>query len=831
VTSLTSSLRQDARHAVRLWCHSPGLSLAILTSLTLSVGAATAVFTFFDGLLLRPLPVHAPHELYAVGPPTGASPDLNPRYFSLEFYKQLAETDPAFRDLFASSTVVSSGVQLSADGSAARIRAELVSGNYFRVLGISARLGRTISEEDERSFGTQPVVVLSDATWRRWFNRRADVVGQIVRLNGSQYTVIGVVGERFFGTRVGFAPDLWVPLSMTSQMAGDPKPGRNSNYIELMQRVTPPASSVALESALTAADRQWSLSTSTLPADAGASQAPTLRLLPGGRGLSLLRGQYAQPLVILLSAVVTLMLIACANIANLLLARGMTRQREMAIRLAQGATRLRLTRQLVTECLVLTITGGALGWWAATVMGRSLHTFLPGSAAMEQFSPSVRAFLFTAGIVTLAGLVFGLVPSRIAARLDLNQALRRDTVGQRFPFWHLDGQSVLSAMQVALSLVLVIAAALFARTLHNMRSVETGFQQEHLLLAALDPVKSGYTEGRARILYDELLTRLRAHASVRAAGLASYGSLSGVMAAGTRFLNTPMHAAGQALSSAVDATVYINYVTPGYFEATGMAVLRGRDFAAQDVSSSPRTAIINETAARYFFGSTDPLGQRIGQGRSGPTEIEVVGVVGDAKYLNLREQPRRIVYRPHAQAFQSLMTLHVRAVGDPADLVPTVRQEARALDPALPVFNVQTMRGRMDESLSQERLVATLAGTLSLLGTLLAVVGVYGVVNYGVTRRKRELAIRMAVGASRRQVVWSVLNRSLLIALAGLALGIPLVFVSTTIYRTFLFGVTAMEPTVVSASAVGVALLAIAAGCIAAHGASRLDPLVALRDE
>ncbi len=816
---------------MRVWSRSPGLSLAILTSLTLSVGAATAVFTFFDVLLLRPLPMPAPHELYAVVPATGASADLNPRYFSLEFYKHLSEGDPTFRDLLASSTVVSSGVHLSADESAARIRAELVSGNYFRVLGVPARLGRTISEQDDRSPGAHPVVVLSDGAWRRWFNRRTDIVGQIVRLNGAQYTVVGVMGERFFGTRVGFAPDVWVPLSMTSQMAGDPKPGSNSNYIELMQRIAPHDSSVALEKALTAADRAWALRTSTSPVQPGVSQPPTLRLVPAGRGLSLLRGQYAQPLLILLSAVIALLIIACANIANLLLARGLARQREMAIRLAQGATRLRLTRQLVTECLVLTFTGGALGWWAAIVMGRSVQSFLPASAAMEQFSPSLRAFLFTAGTVTLAGLVFGLVPSRIAARLDLNQVLRRDTVGRRRIFRHLDGQSILSAIQVALSLVLAIAAALFARTLHNMRSVDTGFQQEHVLLAALDPVKSGYSADRTRILYDQFMTRLRAQAPIRAAGLASYGSLSGVMAAGTRFMNNPMHSSGQALPSAADATVYINYVTPGYFDAIGMAIHRGRDFASQDVSSAPRTAIINETAARYFFGNADPIGQRIGQGRSGPADIEVVGVVGDAKYLNLREEPRRIVYRPYAQGFQSLMTLHVRGLGDPSDLAPIVRQEVRALDPALPVFNVQTMRGRMDESLSQERLVATLAGALGLLGTLLAVVGVYGVVNYGVTRRKRELAIRVAVGASPRQMVWSVVKRSVLIALGGLALGVPLAWISTTMYRSFLFGVTTMDLTVVPASAAGVVLLAVAAGYFAARRAGRLDPLVALRDE
>jgi predicted permease len=831
VGSLLSSLGQDVRHALRLWRRSPALSLAILTSLALSVGGATAVFTFIDVLLLRQLPVRAPQELYAVSAANIASPDLNPRYFSREFYVRLARTDPTFRDLFASSTVVTSGVHLSANRSAARTRAELVSGNYFRVLGVPARLGRTISEDDDRSPGAHAVVVLSDGAWRRLFNRRGDIVGQIVSLNGSPFTVIGVMGERFFGTRAGFAPDFWAPLSMTSSLAGDPRPGRNSNYVELMQRVALRDSRLELENALTAAHRQWQLETSPAPAVASVGQAPGLRLLPAGRGLSLLRGQYAQPLQIVLSAVIALLLIACANIVNLLLARGMSRQREMAIRLAQGATRLRLTRQLVTECLVLTLTGGALGWWAALVMGSTLRTFLPDSAAMEQFAPSGRAFVFTTGLVTLAGLVFGLVPSRIAARLDVNHALRRDTGGRRRVLRSVDGQSALSAIQVALSIVLAIAAWLFTQTLHNTRTVETGFQPEHVLLAALDPIKSGYSEERARLFYDELLTRLRAQPPVHAAGMASYGSLSGVMAAGTRFMNTPMHAAGHDVPPAVDATVYINDVTPGYFDAVGMPVLRGRDFGPQDTPGAPATAIINEAAARYFFGDTDPLGQRIGTGRSGPAEIEIVGLVRDAKYLNLREDARRIVYRPHAQAFHSLMTLHVRAAGDPSALIPIVRQEARALDPGLPVFNVQTLRGRIDESLNQERLVATLAGALAVLGTVLAVIGIYGVVNFGVTRRKRELAIRVAVGASRRHIVQSVLARSLLIALGGVALGMPLAFMSATMYRTFLFGVAGIRPEVASAAAVAVVLLAAGAGYVPARRAGRLDPLVALRDE
>jgi putative ABC transport system permease protein len=831
VTSLFGTFRQDVRHAVRLWRSTPGLTIAVLTSLTFSIGAATAVFTCVDALLLRPLPVGAPEQLHAVGPAAAANLDLSPPYFSPSLYNFLTESDPAFRDLFASSVVLSSGVHMSADGSAERLRAELVSGNYFRVLGIAARIGRTISEGDDRAIGAHPVVVLSDVAWRQRFNRRADIVGQTVRLNGFPYTVIGVTGEGFYGTRPGFTPDLWVPLSMTSQVAGDLNPSPSSNYIELTLRVAPSTSRAVLEHALTSAYQQWIATTEVPSTSAARREQPTLRLTPAGRGLSRLRGEYGQPLLILLSVVALLLIIACANVANLLLARGLARRREMAIRLSQGATAMRLTRQLVTEGLVLTVAGGALGWFAALIMGRGLIAFLPASAATWPITADARAFLVTAGIVTLAGLAFGVLPSRTAARLDLNQALRKDTVDGRLALTFVDGQMLLSALQVALSLVLVIASVLFARTLYNLRSGDTGFQHERVVLAALDPVKSGYSPQRTQSFYDELLTRLRAQPSVRAAGLASYGSLSGVMAAGTRFLNTPMHASGQVLPPAVDATVYINDVSAGYFDAVGMLVHRGRDFTRQDTSTSAKVAIVNETAARYFFGDTDPVGQRIGPGRAGPAEIEIIGVVSDAKYLNLREDARRTVYRPHAQAFHSLMTVHVSTAADQAALGPVIEREVRTLDPSLPVFNVQTMRGRMDESLQQERLVSTLAGALSMLGALLAAVGVYSVVNYAVVRRSRELAIRIAVGASPRHVASVVLKRSLQIALSGLALGVPLALISTALYRTFLFGVTASDPWVVSVSAVGVVLVTVAAGYIPARRAGRIDPLLAMREE
>lgn len=826
-----ASFGNDVRHALRLWRRSPGLSLAVVMSLTFSIGAATAVFTLFDVLLLRPLPVRAPEELFAVSPASAVNLDNNPYYFSPAFYRQLTETDPAFHDLFASSVVLSPGVHMSADGVAERLRIELVSGNYFRVLGTSARMGRTIFEDDDRSPGAQPIAVLSDNAWRQSFGGRPDIIGRSIRLNGHPYTIAGVMDARFFGTRPGFTPDLWVPLSMASQIAGGLNPSPDSRYIELMLRVTPDTSRAAIETGLTTAYQQ-SVNGADGRGDAGARRQPSvLRLVPGARGVSVLRGQYGQPLLILLSAVAILLIIACTNIANLLLSRGLARQREIAIRLSQGATRARLTRQLATEGLVLAVAGGGLGWFAGLIMGRALMSFLPIGAATGQFTPDARAFLFTTAIVTLAAFVFGVIPSQAAARIDLSQTLRREAIDGRLPFKSVDGQTVLSALQVALSLILVIASVLFARTLHNLRSIETGFESDHVLLAALDPIKSGYSPQRARVFYDDLLARLRAQPAVRAAGLASYGSLSGVMAVGTRFMSTPMHADGQIVPPTADATVYLNAVTPGYFEAVGMSLRRGRNFTAQDVSGAAKVGIVSETAARYFFGDIDPVGQRIGSGRTGPADIEVIGVVSDAKYLDLREAARRTVYRPHAQAFQSLMTLHISTGGYPATLAAVVQEEVRALDPSLPLFNVETMRARMDESLRQERLVTTLAGALSMLGTLLSIVGVYGVVNYAVTRRSRELAIRIAVGASPRQVFSVVLNRSLGIALGGLAVGIPLALVSTAMYRSFLFGVSAGDPWVVSVSAVAVVLLAVSAGYLPARRAGRIDPLAAMREE
>jgi predicted permease len=824
---LVRRIGRDLRHAVRLWRNSPGVSVVALISLMLSIGAATAVFTFFDVLLLRPLPVRAPRELYAVGPASFETLDVTPLYVSYPFYKQLRE-DPTFAPLIASSTVVSFGVNLADAGSTERVRAELVSGNYFSVLGVAPSMGRALSENDDRVLGGHPVVVLSQTAWRRSFDSSPDVVGRVIQLNGHPYTIVGVMPDGFFGTRPGFTPDLWAPLSMTEQMSGGGMdPTRRNNYIELSLRLQTGTSQPAVETTLTEAWRRW-----YEPAAQPASgKKPALRLFPASKGLSLLRSQYRQPLAILLAAVAAFLAITCANVGNLLLARGIARRREMAIRLSQGATPRRLMSQLFTECFVLAVTGGALGWCASLAFGRALLWFLPVSASAWQFSPDLRAFGFTAAVVLIASLGLGSIPGRLVARRNLHESLQRDTVDRiGFPPG-LDGQTLLSTVQVALSIVLVSAALLSGKSLHNLRKVDTGFSQDDVLLAAMDPAKSGYSEDRTRAFYETLRRTLAVQPGVRGVGFASYGSLSAVLAAGSRFSNSSMHADGQVLQPGEDSTVWLNIVTPGYFDAVGLPLRRGRDFGTQDGPGRTRVAVISEAAARFFFGTADPIGRRIGGGQGGPADTEVVGVVPDAKYLDLREAPRRVVYRPHAQSSRSLMTVHLRSNRNAGTLLPIVMREARSLDAGVPIFQVQTMRERMDDSLRQERLVSALGGGLSILGSLLAALGLYAVVSYAVARRTRELAVRVALGASPSHIFSSVMRRTLRLAVAGIALGVPAALIAARLFGSFLFGVTGNEPVafLVAASALG--LIAIVAGYVPARRATRVDPLTALRSD
>ena len=823
---------QDVRYGLRTLRRNPGFTATALITLALGIGATTTVFTFADTLLLRPLPVTAPEQLHALGAP-GRDLNLNPSYFSYPFYQHLRQASPQFSGLIASTFTVTANANYGA-GDTERVRVELVSGNFFTVLGVPPAAGRVLTTDDDARPGGHPFAVLSHDYWQRRFASAGDVVGRAVSLNGHSFTVVGVAARGFFGTRVGSSPDLWATAAMAEEIA-QLSTTRNDNWLELLARLAPGADLQQASAAANLVHQQWQQWLAAEDAASGRAapqrQPPNYQFVPAGRGLSLLRGQYERPLTILLAAVGLLLLLACANVATLLLARASARQREIAIRLAVGAGRGRLVRQLVTESLVIGLLGGALGWVLAAYAGRFLLAFLPSQAQPWQFAPNLRVLLFAVGVSLLTGLVFGLAPALLATRPDLNAILKGETAAPAARHRLFSAHDGLTVAQVALSLLLLIGAALMARTLANLRAVDLGYQREHILLASIDLDKSGYKREQSAVFYERLVARMRAQPGVEAAGWATHGALGSVLPVGWRFMNSAVRAAGYEPQPNEDLTHYFNTVSPGYFDALRIALLRGRDFDARDAAGSPKVVIINEATARYFFGAEDPVGRRLGRNQSGPTDLEIIGVVRNTKYLDMREENRRIIYQPLAQAPPARMTLFVRSAQNTAEVFNAIRREAHALDTAVPLFGLQTMGSRVNEALRQEQLLASVSSYLGVLGLLLTAVGVYGVISYAVGRRTREIGVRMALGAQARDVFKLIIRRGLTLALTGVALGLAAAFALTRALSSLLYGVSSTDSWIfagVSLLLIGVALLA----CyLPARRAMKVDPLVALRRE
>jgi predicted permease len=821
------ALIQDLRFSIRLWMRERASTVAVLVTLALSVGSTTAVFTLVDVLLLRPLPVSSPERLFSISAP-GRNVDLNPSYYSHGFYEHLRTSGPLFRNLLASSTTVSSGVNLSDGAVTDRVQCELASGNYFDVLGVGAAAGRILSAEDDRTPGAHPVLVLSYAFWQRRFAGAPDVLRRTVSVNGTPFTVVGVAKRGFFGAKPGFGPDIWAPLMMVQPVSvGGISPlGRTHNYLEMIVRLDPQVDVRHAQAMATTVYTNW-LGEGASSKPPGAP-APALHLTPAGAGHSLLRAQYSQPLLLLTAAVFLLLLIACANIATLLMSRTTARAREIAVRTAIGATRHRVVRQLMTESLFIAVIGGGCGWLVCVYLGRVMLSFLPATAEAWQFSPDGRIFALTLLVSFGSGLLFGLAPVIQTARHQVATLTSRSGTAHTVRRM-LDSREVLTVVQIALTILLVTGAGLFARTLQNLRDADMGFDRDHILLASIDPGRSGYTRPRTAVFFAELLQRLRSRENIAAAGLASHGTLSGVLPAGTRFMSTQMHPDGATEPSTQDLTVHQNVVSPGYFEASGISLLRGRHFSELDRAQTVQVAVINEAAARQFFGNDDPIGKRVGPGRQGPTSIEVVGVVEDAKYLSVREAPIPTVYLPFRDG--SPMTLHVKTRADPRSALRVIEQELQALDPKLPLFQVQTIEARVDDALRQERLVATLATILSVSAMFIAAVGIYGLISFSVAQRTREIGIRIAVGAEPREILFMVLGRAFVLVAVGIAAGLPLVLGSLRAAASFLYGVTPWHPAILAGVLTVVTVVAVSAAFVPARSAARTDAWNALRCE
>ena len=857
------TLLQDLRYGFRQLLKNPGFTAVAVLSLALGIGANTALFSLVDAVLLKMLPVRKPEELalfkWASGergisishngtrdrePGTGLTLSTS---FSLPAFEQMRARTQTLSDLFAFAP--RGELNVSVDGRAEIASGQLVSGNFHASLGVQPALGRMINNDDDQA-SVNPVAVISFRYWRRRFGLDPAVVGKTININGAPFTIIGVTPAQFYsGMEVGESPDLALPLSLAPRL--DPNSQNQSEmaqawnwWLRVMGRMKP---GVSLEQARAelegifqqSAQAGWDAAPANRrPPDSGTPELPRLRVLPGGQGEIYMRQSYEQPLRVMLIVVGLTLLVACANIANLLLARAVTRRQEMAVRLALGAGRFRLVRQLLTESLLLAFMGSALGWLLAWLSRDLLLMWSPGRGSQldAELHMDWRVFGFMAAVAVLTGLLFGLAPALRATRVDLNSALKENTRGARGSLSVL-GKSLVIA-QVAVSLVLLIGAGLFIRTLHNLQNLSLGFNAENLLIFRIDPRAKGYGAEQVAPLYQQVCERIEVIPGVRSATISEFAALSG------SGRNGPAYAEGRAQPPRAESNVFQQRVRWNYLQTMEIPLIAGRGFTPQDDERAPRVAVINQTMARRFFGDENPLGKRFGFSRAENSgQIEIIGVARDSRYLRPRRDVPSIAYLPFPQNSLGMTTFSVRTVGDPTQMTATIRDAMRQVDKDLPLFGIKTQTEQMDQSLAQERFFPKLTSFFGLLALLLASIGLYGVMSYTVAQRTHEIGIRMALGASRENILRRVIGHGMLLAAIGVVIGSSASFAlmrlitSNSTYELtrfisgFLYGVHATDPFTFVSVALLLVLVALLACYPPAWRATKVDPMVALRCE
>ena len=769
----------DIRYGLRILAKKPGFTLIAVLSLALGIGANTAIFSLVDAVMIKSLPVQRPEQLvlFGKGENQGAMlgfPNGSWELFSYPFYRQAQQRTDVFSDVASllSMTWTPHGV-VNGSNDLEQMEVQLVSGSYFPVLGVNPGLGRLLTEADDQTPGAHPVAVVSHAWWEQRLGGDPSVVGKTIKIDETTYTVVGVAPKEFFGTTVGSAPDLWVPLAMEKQIPPAHWNGRDNERFQSLHLIGRLKDGVTIEQASGVINLLFKQS---LQARAGAQptadrladiQKARIDLTPASRGLSTLREQFSLSLKVLMGVVALVLLIASANVANLLLAHGTARQREFALRFAVGARRLRLVRQLFTESALLVLLGAIAGvafaWWGSRLL---LLMASDGPEALPlHVTPNIRVLGFTIGVSALCAIVFGTAPALRASRVEPNTTLKggKTVSALRNPL----GKAFVVA-QVALSLLLLVGAGLFTRTLIKLQSVPSGFNQENAILFKVDTSATGYKDDDPRLpaMLREAEDKVREIPGVQAAAFAFFVFHQGMWSG-------PAHT--REPNSLTDDTREIrnNVVGHDYFTAMGIPLVQGRGFGPQDTNKSQKVAVITELMAQRFFPNSSPLGKRFGiDGPESSEKIEVVGVVKDAKVLVLTEAFEPMAYYPHSQSPGALGNFVVR-FSRPADsVVPQVRQTIKQVNRNLPIDDVVSLSDHIGRSLVQQKLIARLASFFGLLALLLASVGLYGVLSYGVARRTNEIGIRMALGARGRSVLWLVLREALTLVVIGLVLGV-----------------------------------------------------------
>ncbi len=831
---MLETLWQDLRFGLRMLRKNPGFTLIAVLSLALGIGANTAIFSLIDTVLLKMLPVKNPEQLVFLE--RGDVPPGPQRALSHAFFEQARAQHETLAGV-CTFAVGNPRVNVVLDGQAELAKAQRISGSFFAVLGVNALLGRTITEEDDKVPGAHPVVVLSHRYWQRRLARDPGVVGKSIVVNGHPFTIIGVTPPEFFGAVVGDAPDLWAPMMMSEQiyLGYSMKQYFSQPVYPVLARLKPEVSEQQARTLLTGLWQRTVLAEidgiELSPQRQQELRQQTIVLQPASQGLATLRAQFSEPLRILMAVVGLILLIACVNVANLLLARATARQKEIAVRLALGASRLRLMRQLLTESLLLAGLGGALGlafaWWSRQFL---LALVASGRTPIAlNVTLDARVLTFTAAASLLAGVLFGLAPAWRTTRVDLTPALkdsaRNSESGVRLGL----GKSLVVA-QVALSLSLLIGAGLFVRSLGKLYTLDAGFKKENVLLVSTDARMIGYRDKQVAALHQRLLERFKAIPGVRSASLGG-----GLLSEGGALNLGALHIQGRPAPTlgqrGTRSNEFVNGVGPEYFETAGMTILRGRSFTARDMDreSGQKAVIVSEAFARYYLGEADPLGQRFGFSAEKSDEFEIVGVVKEAKHGSLRGQTRPTWYTPTFG--QRATTFQLRTAADPTRIIAAVRQAAREIEANLPLYNIKTLATQIDESLVQERLVGTMSSFFGLLSLLLAAVGLYGVMAYSVSQRTREIGIRMALGAPRSVVLRMVLRQGLILILLGIGCGLAASLAATRLLVSQLFDITPTDPVTFVAAPMLLLIVALLACFIPARRATKVDPLIALRNE
>jgi predicted permease len=833
------TLWQDMRYSARMLWKRPGFTLIAALTLSLGIGANTAIFSLIDAVMLRMLPVREPERLalFGAGESQGITvsfPNGSTDLFSYPFYRDVRQRNQVFSDVAAIQSLPNNvyGIVSGAGSDPEMIGARLVSGSYFSVLGVEPVLGRTFTDADDQVPGGHPVAVASHAWWERRLGADPAAVGKTITIGSTVYTLIGVTPRDFFGTEVGESPDIWIPLAMEEQVPPGWK-GRNNNLFQSLYLVARLKPGMRIEQAGVEANlifkqalQEYAGSQPSLERARDIQQA-SIELTSAGRGLSQLRFQFSAPLQALMAVVGLVLLIACANVANLLLARGAARRKEFAVRLALGAGRLRLIRQLGAESLLLAALGGGLGvimaWWGSQALVWMASTG-PQQLTID-VAPDARILGFTLLVSLLSAIIFGTAPAIRATKIELNPALK-DGRGDSAMTRSLLGKAIVVS-QVALSLLVLVGAGLFVRSLINLRNVDTGFNQQNVILFQPASDSVGYKDDDPRLtdLYREVEEKVSEIPGVRAASFSLFSFNQGAW-------TNPITVQGGAAPLGGTPDVLNNVVGPGFFTAMNLPLILGRPFSPQDTKTSPKVAVISEELSRRFFPDASPLGKRFRMGRSGrEEEIEVVGVVKDAKYRNLAEKPQPMAYYPYAQQNWYLGNFEVSFSGEPGGIVSAVRQAIKDVNRNLPIAEVAMFSEQVDRSLVQQKMIARLSTIFGLLALLLAAIGLYGVISYSVAQRTREIGIRMALGAERRDVLRLVLGQGAKLAFIGVLAGLGAAWALTRWVESLLFGVSPTDRLTFVIIALLLLAVALLACYIPARRATKVDPMVALRYE